>query len=335
MAFITDANARRIIQQTEINSVNLAGEIFNRAIFFFSDYEIQQLLAYKQLIDDTEVFVRDTYKPIVLKKDSYRYVYEYDEEMPAFHKILECSHLNKDYENFTIPDDIRYKENRQLNFTKINEFRRWFPTVEHLFKNDKQAFVFRLKQKFGIITNPEALEAANSGPMDLVNYDITELKDQINLKIKLAGRFYYASNKNTTILKRFSKFSYLGFIEEPIRNNDTGYTDEELKLFLRDYHQLIKKPIKILLREYYRIQYNPDLNFNSELLLFLNFKPCSKCYKDGYTKEEIDPNKGQFRVHDKVVSSMNEEEFFKDYMKFYENKNSTKEKQNDNNDLPF
>lgn len=319
MAFITDANARRIIQKTEISAVELRGEVYRKRIYFFSDYEIKQLLAYKQFIENAEEFVRETYKPIELKKDSYTLVYEYDEEMPAFHKYLECSHLNRDYENFTIPDDIRFKPNGQLDFARIHEFRKWFPEVEHLFKNDKEAFVFRLKQRFGITTNPQALEASNSGPLELVNYDLEELADRIEMGVKQAGRYYYANSKNTAILKRFSKFSYLGFIEKPLLRNDTGYTDGVVKEFLRDYHTKIKKPLKILLREYYRIQYNPNLDFDTELLRTLNFKPCSKCYGgDESTKESIDPNVGQFKEHGNSTNFVDEEEFFKEYMESFD-----------------
>lgn len=319
MAFITEANSHRIIQKTEINLLNLKGEIYDRRIYFFSNYEIQQLLAYKQLMEDTECFVRDTYKPVELKKDSYTYVYEYDQEKPAFHKDLSCRYLNQDYENFTIPEEIKYKENGQLNFKKINEFRRWFPSVKELFKTNKEAFTFRLEIKFGIKANPAALELPNTGPVELVNYDIKELKEQIDHLIKQAGRYYYANAKNTAILKQFSKYSFLGFTEAPIRNNQTGYQDMVVKEFLKDYHICIKKPIKVLLREYYRIIFNPDFSFSQELLKALNFKPCSNCYESSSSQEDIDPQKGQFREHEKVVSHMNEEEFFKDYMEFYNN----------------
>lgn len=318
MAFITEANSRRIIQKTKVSEINLKGQIYDRSIYFLSSFEMQQLLAYKQLMEDPDTFVRKTYKPIDLKKDSYAYVYEYDQEKPAFHKNLGCQHLKKDYENFTIPDEIRFKENGQLNFKKIHEFRRWFPTVQHLFKSNKEAFTFRLEMKFGIKTNPLALESPNTGPVELVNYNIQELKEKINKAIKEAGRYYYASPKNTKILRQFSKYSFLGFRNDTIHNNETGYSDREVKEFLREYHVRIKKPIKVLLREYYRLEFNPDFKFNQELLLYLNFKPCSNCYDNSYSSEAIDPQKGQFKVHEDCISKGSEQEFFEDYMKFYE-----------------
>jgi len=61
------------------------------------------------------------------------------------------------------------------------------------------------------------------------------------------------------------------------------------------------------LREYYKIQYNTDLNFESELLKTLNFKPCSKCYKIGVSsKEDIDLFRGQFHVNESKSNYKNE-----------------------------
>lgn len=317
MAYITDANARRVIRRTEIKDLNLAGEVFLIPIYILSPYEKQQLLAYKQLMEDTEDFVRETYKPIELKKDSYTLVYEYDEKKPAFHRALNCARLNQDYQNFTIPDEIRYKPNRQLDFSRIAEFRRWFPTVQHLFQNDKEAFVMRLKAKFGIDTNPAALESANSGPMELRNYDINELETMIRNIITQAGRFYNVSPKHTTILRKFGKYSYLGYSEQAIYNNNTGYSDLEVKEFLKEYDKTYKRPLKIYLREYYRIQYNPELEFNGELLRYLNFNPCSFCYQGGEnTVEDFSPIGGQFQVRNHEIEHQ-EEEDLKSYMQSF------------------
>lgn len=195
MAYITDANARRIINKTNLKSVNINGLLYQRDIYFFSDFEKMQLLAYKELVKDVDRFVRETYKPIELKKDSFSWVYEYDEEKPAFHKNLNCSYLSRDYKNFSIPNGIKFNDNGQLDFNNIYNFRIWFPTVQHLFENDKSAFVYRLKQKWGIDTNPAAFEASNTVAKEFVNYDINQICDKINHLIKQAGRYYYLNTK--------------------------------------------------------------------------------------------------------------------------------------------
>ena len=318
MAFITDANARRIIRRTEIKDLNLTGDVFTMPIYILSNYEKQQLLAYKQFVKDTVKFLRETYKPIELKPDTYTLVYEYEKERPAYHKYRGCARLNQDYQNFTIPDEIRYKENRQLDLKRIAEFRRWFPTVENLFKYDKEAFVMRLQAKYGIITNPNALEALNSGPMELQNYELSELVSEIKQILQQAGRYYNVSVKNKTILKRFGPLSFLGYSDRLIYGNDTGYSDTEVKDFLREYDKEYKRPLKKFLREYYRVKYNPDMEFNGELMERLNFKPCSFCYKDGdRTLEELNPDKGQFLERNSEIENQEQEDYNKYMQSFY------------------
>ena len=319
MAYITDANARRIINKTDLKSVNITGLLFQKDIYFFSDFEKMQLLAYREFVKDVDRFIQETYRPIELKKDSFSWVYECDEEKPAFHKSLECFYLNKDYKNFSIPDEIKFKDSGPLDFKKIHEYRNWFPTVQHLFENDKPLFVYRLKQKWGIDTNPAALEVSNTGAQEFVNYDINQIIDKINDLIKQAGRYYYSNSKNTTILRRFSKYTFLAYKEEELKINDTGFPDDEVKVFLRKYDESIKRPLKKLLREYYRIQYNTDLDFASELLKTLNFKPCSRCYKvGGSTKEDIDLTRGQFEVHERKSKYSNEDVFMKEYLNSFD-----------------
>mgnify|MGYP000235497960 CR=1 FL=1 len=57
-------------------------------------------------------------------------------------------------------------------------------------------------------------------------------------KIKEAGRYYYANEKNTKILKRFSRASHLAYINDPIKDNNTGYSDFDVKEFLKIYDKI-------------------------------------------------------------------------------------------------
>lgn len=75
------------------------------------------------------------------------------------------------------------------------------------------------------------------------------------------------------------KCTYIGYKEEVIHNNDTGFTDDEVREVLRNYDVNIKKPIKGFLLTYYRVKFNPDLKFGEYFLESLGFKPCEKCVK--------------------------------------------------------
>src|SRR5690606_19298990 len=95
-----------------------------------------------------------------------------------------------------------------------------------------------------------------------------------------AGRYYYASAKNKIILGKYSKSAFLGYSADPLKDNDTGFSDEEVKHFLREYDKTYKRPLKKLLIEYYRVKLNPDLELKGFLLDQLGFKPCGKCYNE-------------------------------------------------------
>ena len=136
----------------------------------------------------------------------------------------------------------------------------------------------RLQAKWGIITNPMAISKDNSGSTLIENISKEELANKIDGKIKDAGRYYYKSDKNKTILRKFSQLTYKAYKIEPIEKNDAEYSDEELKILLRDYDKEFKKPLKQMLIEYYRLEHNPEIRIEETLLENLGFKPCGQCY---------------------------------------------------------
>ncbi len=81
------------------------------------------------------------------------------------------------------------------------------------------------------------------------------------------------------MIRRFEKKTFLAYKEEAIRNNDTRYSDDAIKGFLKKYDEHFKKPVTELLIEYYKVQYNPELKFEGYLLEMLGFKACSACHR--------------------------------------------------------
>jgi len=269
MAFITYASAKSIIQKIKTTSLYLKGDVYKRPIHFFSKYEINSLLAIQELLNDPENFFKEIYKPMSIG-DNFKYVYE--GQKPAYHSSSECEFLKSDFRNFEIPATIKSKGKDEV----IN-FRNWFKQNEYLL-DKPDVFVMRLNLKFGIITNPNAINFENSGYSEIHNYNLAQIEEKIDDLIKRAGRYYYAGEKNTAILKRFSKCTFLAYKSWPIENNNTGYKDEEVKYFLKEYDNLFKKPLKKFLTEYYRLKLNPKIKLEGFLLDQLNFKPCCKCY---------------------------------------------------------
>ena len=270
MAYITSANQKRIIFESEIKGLDLTGEIYKIPIYFFSKYEENQLLAIQELLKDPEKYFNTIYKPYT-PVDTFTMVYE--GRYPSYHRVADCPKLTSNYENFEIPQKIRAKGKAE-----ILKFREWFETVKHLLEKP-DIFVMRLHSRWGIVTKPKAITADNSGTVEMENPTIEELEQRIDFKIKEAGRFYYKDHKHTTILRRFSKCTFLAYKAEPIEGNDTGYSDEEVKEFLRNYDMGFKKPLKQMLTEYYRLKFNPEIKMEGKILEMLGFRACRHCYQ--------------------------------------------------------
>lgn len=278
MAYITLANTNKIVFNTELKNLDLSGEIYKMRIYFFSKYEENALLAIQELLKDPEKYFNEIYVPYE-PVDTLSYVYE--GKHPAYHKTTDCSRLIAKYENFEIPSDIKEKGKET-----VKEFRNWFETVKHLLETP-DVFVMRLQAKWGIITNPKAISRDNSGSTEIEELTIEELEKNIDSKIKAAGRFYYANSKNTEILKRFSKYTFLAYRDEPIDNNNTQYSDDEVKSLLKEYDKEFKRPLKRMLIEYYRLKFNPEIKMEGEILEQLGFRPCGSCYNEYISIDEL------------------------------------------------
>lgn len=63
-----------------------------------------------------------------------------------------------------------------------------------------------------------------------------------------------------------------------IKFNNSGYTNDEVKEVLNYCHKEFIEKLIFNLQEWLRIQYNPDLSFNGELLDRFGFTNCKKCY---------------------------------------------------------
>lgn len=273
MAYITLANTNKIIFKSDIMKLNLSGEIYKIPIYFFSKYEENALLAIQELLKDPEKYFKEIYQPYEAV-DTYTYIYE--GQQPAYHQYPCCPRLQSDYQNFEIPSDIQ-----EQGPEKVKEFREWFEEVKYLL-NQPDVFVMRLQARWGIITNPKAINIDNSGSTIIENLSIEELEKKIDSLIKEAGRFYYKNEKNKNILKRFSKFTFIAYKEDDINNNDTGFSDDEVKQLLKAYDTEFKRPLKKYLIEYYRLKLNPEIKMEGYLLEKIGFNPCGHCHHKDY-----------------------------------------------------
>lgn len=280
MPYITNYNANSILSRLDIDNLHLSGDIYKKRIYIFSSYEEKELLLIKAFISDPNKFFKDFYVAVKPHEDTYTFVNEYEGMRPAYHKVINCNRLNADYKGIYIPEEIRKKGK-----LAVLEFREWFKTVEHIYERDKTLYVERLWMKYKIRTNPANLEKDNTGSEYFSNAKIEEIEHKIDELLRAAGRYYYQSPKNTEILKVFGKMTFLAYRSDSIYRNRTKYSDQDIKDFLLNYDRNFKKPLMKMLRDYYRVKYNPNLDFSMLLLERLGFKACSACYEKNPTAD--------------------------------------------------
>lgn len=309
MAYISKYNSNRIIWKIDFSNVNFDGEVYKKPIYyFFSKYEEQSLLAIQELLKNPERFFND-YFTILNRTDSYHYVFE--NITPAYHNSINCPRLHSSFQNFIIPDEIK-----ERGVKEIVKYRAWFKDVEYLLegddKNKIEIFKKSCRKEFALSLPPEIIIIKNSGSIEIYDTDLDSIESKIDDLLKRAGIFYNRCEKHTIILRRFSKLTFLANSPDPINGNTTKYTDKEVKELLAQYAEEFKHPLMHLLREWYRIKYNPELKFEGKLLQQLGFKACGTCFSSDIIVE----------VHNETDEIINEIDELDEIINRGNNKNS-------------
>ena len=277
IVYITKSNSTRILKKLDQNKINnLKGELFKTPIYFFSRYEKLQLLGLRELWKDPTKFIEDYYVKVHII-DTYKYVIE--GKAPAYHSSPDCERLHSDYRNYEIPEEIQRR-----GYEEIRRFREWFKTNSYLL-DKPDAFAARLNAAFGIVVNPKAIAIENSGLEEFNNLSLEEIEQRIDNLINDACQYINKADAvERRIINRFQKVTYRAHKPESLQDDSTPCTDEEIKRILCKFEKDFKNPVKELLKEYYRVLYNPELEFENTILDTLDFKPCRLCFGDSTNK---------------------------------------------------
>jgi len=272
MAYITVSNAKKIVETFNLTNNQFSGYLYKTRISFFNRLEQNLVLAYKSFIENPERFLESKYVKINRTADTHKWVFEGG--TPAYHKESGCTKLSAEYFNLEIPKFIIDR-----GFDAVQDFRNWVKKNSYLLEQHKlDVFFMRLRSKYGeqIGNNPRATFASNSGVENFDNINLEELEDRIDVLLTEQKAYYF---QNRDVLYKFSRRTFLAYKSEVIKDNNTDYSDSELKEFLKDYDKTYKKPLIKLLYHYHRVRLNPELKLSGNLLEQLGFKVCSCCHK--------------------------------------------------------
>ncbi len=271
-AIITKSNLNSIISSLE--EIGQSDSIDNNAIYkwpvyFLSPVEIKKITRQREFLKDPENILKVYKKRVTV--DSKQFVFE--GMKPSYHTDSDCQNLKSKYNNYEIPAEIKERGDDE-----INKFRIWFKKNQIDLEEKPDLFVMKLKIAFSLDVVPLAVVYDNSGITEIDNLNLNDLEQRMDNILKLAGNFYKDNPDKQTVLRRFQKYTFLAYKTEPIKNNDTQLTDEQLKSLLFEYDMKFKKPFKDLLLQYYMVKFNPELKFNGLLLEQLGFKICQNCF---------------------------------------------------------
>lgn len=270
-AYITKSNFNSIITGLEkipIDKFIPNDPIYKTPVFFISKKEEERILGQKFFLEyPNDVFL--TYKKKG-KVDTHKYIYEGNQS--SYHNNINCDALNSNFSNYEIPEEIRIEGENH-----IKNFRKWFKENYHLYVEKPDLWAFKLQIAFSLSYIPTPIQRGNSGTTELENLDLKELEKRIDDILATSVKFYNDNPDKQKIIQKFAKYTWLAKKGEPIHDNNTKLSDDDLKSFLNEYDFKFKKPFKDLLLHYYMIKYNPDLAFDGLLLEQLGFKPCGKC----------------------------------------------------------
>lgn len=213
----------------------------------------------------------EIYQTAVKKHDTYTYIHEGG--MPAFHEGQDCGRLHSNFDAYKVPQFIRDEGE-----ARVKEFRIWYAANRDFFERKEDIFYFRMFTRFGKseILTKENYE--NSGIEIKENIELSELESIIDNLLFEASRFYVRSTASEQkMIRKFEKRTVLVYSKKEIDDNDTGLSEQELREFLKEYSDKFKMPVSNYLKEYYRIYFNPNLEFDGRLLEVLQFKKCTFC----------------------------------------------------------
>jgi hypothetical protein len=260
LSFITKSNFINVLTKLNYSkdAINLEDLYMKKLQHILSIPELSLLYIFKEACKDPDL-IFECYKRIEKNKDTKKWVYEGG--VPAYHCNSGCEKLVSDYWNMEIPPEIESKGD-----SAILRFRNFVIKNRYLLENDEQKFILRLSAEFFLKNTPKTVLSNNSGVSDIDNICLEDLETRINSLLINAEKF---RNKDLDTKLKIAKLGYGTHKVKEARDPDS---------VLFTWHNIYKKDLKNLLCHYFRIKFNPELEFRGDLLDNLGFLRCKACH---------------------------------------------------------
>lgn len=265
--YVTNANIKRALFKLDKLDFDYESIIYKNSINYLNLLEKRDLLSIKCLYEFPDIFFKDYYSKIVTS-DNLKFVFE--EQQPAFHSYDTCPNLLSDFVNYLIPALI--KKNKQ----EI-KYRNWFKENIRLTERKILTDLFKDIHFNRWECLPLFVDYENSGSIEFMDINVDEIENNIDTLLMDTKVFIEQNPITENIISTLGKRSYaynkLNTLPLDRLSYDKDLISEALKTFELEY----KRPLISLLKEYYRIKYNPNLVFEENILSGLGFRQCKVC----------------------------------------------------------
>lgn len=272
MAYITKAKAQGLlynVRKGDIEGLD-SSDLYKVSLDnILAPNERFWLAKAREIFRNFDVFIDEIYIANKTKEDSFTLVYEGGS--PCFHYDIACGVMHSDYNNATIPDEI-IKRGK----VAVIKFRHWFAENEQLRKANGVQFIARMKTNFNLPDpNLKFFEAPNSGIEDFNNENLESIENKIDSIINATYDFFDVLYERQKII--ILQYGHRGDVILPCNS------DNKLLLI---WHRF-KSDLKNMMLIYFRVKFNPDLNFSLTLLEQLGFRQCQKCAPEKICDDDL------------------------------------------------
>lgn len=257
--YITEFNLRRALKKIDTEKYQKNVESFLDNLNFFTKSERKELFLFNIVTKYPEVLTQMAFQHVNTGK-----VYM-NGRKPAYHGKRNCERLNADFEGAVIPQEL-------LDQGREEEVLDWFRENEYLLNAGRyDVFKYRFRQRFRM--EVEIDEFDNSGVLALNNESVKVIEQQIKDLVSSSTQFA-RNERERRILKAFGKIHYI----TKRKNFEANYYDtEEVLTVVQGFNQAIRYPLMKLLRKYFMMKYNSQLDYDQNVLNQLGFVPCKCC----------------------------------------------------------
>jgi hypothetical protein len=278
--FITSSNFKKLVQASHIKVNENLTDVYQK---IYSTSDLSKILNHNEArsIRKSTLFLQESEKQLLeleklnkinnsaSKQTTSTKKFIFESGAPKYHTSSSCETLTRDFNNFTIPDEIRRRGESEIEafieFAKANR--------KLLGEGKEDIFLLRLQTQFKLESRIDKVSYPNSGKFDIPsqyeNVNLSDITARIEVTIEILNSFTATEEGKNAVKK---------LIFAPLKRL---YEDEIILSAIERSLLETKRDLINLILQYHTYKHKDGtVTFSASLLEFYGFKPCGVCCKE-------------------------------------------------------